>query len=83
MVQPASCGACPTAHPPLLACEGGSERSVLLGPSGKGWLPGAVAEGCSLPGPAESGRGAGVGEGQSAPLFHDPTQQDARGQGRE
>lgn len=80
MVQPASCGAC------LLLTHhswpaGAAAGSRLAGSQWEGWLPGAVAEGCSLPEPAESGRGRGWGGGAGAQLFRDPTQQDARGQG--
>lgn len=76
MVQPASCGTC------LLLTHhswpaGAAAGSRLAGSWRKGCFPGAVAECCSPPEPAESGGGQGAG----APLFHDPTLQDGRGQG--
>lgn len=79
MVQPASCGACLLlTHHPWPA--GGSRQSVLLGPSGKAgfqepWLRAAA---CQSP---ESGRGRGGGGRGQGVRLHDPTQQDARGQG--
>lgn len=76
MVQPASCGTCLLlAHHSWPA--GAAAGSRLAGSWREGCFPGAVAERCSPPEPAESGGQRGAG----ALLFHDPTQQDGRGQG--
>ena len=59
MVQPASCGAClPLTHHSWPA--GVTAGSRLAGSPWEGWFPGAVAEACSPPEPAESGQGWGA-----------------------
>ena len=60
--------------------QGRQQAVVLLGPSGKAgfqepWLRAAA---CQSPLSQDEGGGGG---GAGAPLFRDPTQQDARGQG--